>query len=70
MVYRSPVRLLTTRFRIALSPTEATEAQKWIHASSADWDRLQDPDRAYGVALPIDQASIAVGVQKAAHPLP
>lgn len=61
---------VATRFRIGISPVESTQVDYWIHASSVDWDRLRDPDRACGVAVPIDQASIAAGVQKAAHPLP
>lgn len=44
---------LKTLFEVQVSQLESSEAAWWMKATTADWNELNDPDRAAGVRAPI-----------------
>lgn len=49
---------LETKFKAEIGDYESSQVKYWSSATSWLWDRLQDPDRAVGVPIRIDERSI------------
>jgi hypothetical protein len=48
-----------TSFAVAIDDYEAGQVKYWSRATKAEWDRLNDPDRAIGIPVRIYKNSIA-----------
>jgi tetratricopeptide (TPR) repeat protein len=49
---------LKTKFKAEIHDSETIQVKYWSGATSSQWDQLQDPDRAVGIPVRIDEHSI------------
>ena len=52
-----------TSFRAVMDSYEDSQVKHWSGAQKGDWDRLNDPDRAVGIPLRIDESSVSANLE-------